>query len=88
VLARRASPAGYATTDDPPVFVAHGTADSTVPVTQAWRMYAALRAADIPSELAILPDADHGGDDFTSPDMVARVSAFIARALSGDSASR
>jgi acetyl esterase/lipase len=85
VLARRASPAAYATTDDPPVLVVHGTADSTVPVTQAWRMYAALREADIPSELAILSGADHGGPDFVSPDMIARVSAFLARAFSGQS---
>lgn len=87
VLARRASPVAYASADDPPVFVAHGTADSTVPVTQAWRMYAALRAADVPSELAILPGADHGGPDFLSPDMMARVSAFLRRAFAGDTAS-
>ena len=89
VRARQASPAAYATTDDPPVLVVHGSIDSTVPVTQAWRMYAALRAADVPAELAILPNAEHGGPDFVSPDMMARVSAFLARAFSvdGDSSS-
>ena len=79
--ARQASPAAYATTDDPPVLVVHGSVDSTVPVTQAWRMYAALRAADVPAELAILPNAEHGGPDFVSPDMMARVCAFLARVL-------
>lgn len=81
VLARRASPAAYATTDDPPVFIAHGTADSTVPVTQAWRMHAAMRAAGVSSELAILEGADHGGPDFVSEDMMARVGDFLARAF-------
>ncbi|HEX2613346.1 MAG TPA: alpha/beta hydrolase, partial [Fibrobacteria bacterium] len=38
VAARHASPAAYVDSDDPPVFLAHGTADSTVPVTQAYRM--------------------------------------------------
>lgn len=36
--------------DDPPVLIMHGTADGTLPLEQAERLYRELRAAGVPTE--------------------------------------
>jgi dipeptidyl aminopeptidase/acylaminoacyl peptidase len=55
-----ASPATYADADDPPVITFHGTLDILVPIDEARRFDAALKAAGATHELVILEGANHG----------------------------
>jgi len=57
--ALRASPVWHVSADDPPCLVIHGTADATVPVDQALRLDAVLRAVGVPSTLLLLDRAGH-----------------------------
>jgi acetyl esterase/lipase len=59
-LAEGISPVLYASPDDPPTLIVHGDADRLVPVSHGERMYAALQAAGVESELVIIPGGDHG----------------------------
>jgi acetyl esterase/lipase len=44
----------------PPTFLVHAADDRSVPVEGSERMYAALKAAGVPSELHVFPDGGHG----------------------------
>jgi dipeptidyl aminopeptidase/acylaminoacyl peptidase len=59
------SPIVFVTADDPPTLLLHGDEDRLVPVSHSERMYGALEAVGIPSELVVFPGAGHGfrGDD-------------------------
>lgn len=58
--ARTASPASYADSADPPMLLAHGTADKEAPVRQAEEMAARLRAAGARVQTLFIRGADHG----------------------------
>ena len=45
--ARSASPVYWASSDDPPIYLLHGTADTTVPLNQARRLRDALQTAGV-----------------------------------------
>ena len=76
-----ASPAAYATADDPPFLIIHGDQDRTVPPDQSRRMDAALRAAGSETELIFLPGSGHGGPAFSSSEMIQKVADFFDRHL-------
>lgn len=59
-LARRVSPMTYVRHDLPPIFMAQGADDHTVPVEQSVRLHDALDMDGVPNELVIVPDAKHG----------------------------
>ena len=59
-LAQRVSPMTYVRHDLPPIFIAQGADDHTVPVEQSVRLHDALEMDGVPSELVIVPDAKHG----------------------------
>ena len=62
-----------------PLLIIHGSADRTIPVEHAYRLYA---AAGTPKELWIGEGADHCGTYFLDrPAYCARVAAFFERAL-------
>ena len=44
----------------PPTFLVHAADDRSVPVEGSQRMYQALKAAGVPSELHVFPDGGHG----------------------------
>lgn len=58
-LCRQASPVTYATSDDPPALILHGTKDALVPVEQSRILQARLKAARVPTELLVIEGAPH-----------------------------
>lgn len=79
--AAAASPVTYVSRDDAPFLILHGSADPTVPVNQSEVLHAALQKAGVSSDLHALPGAKHGGPEFTSPEALGWVEAFLARHL-------
>jgi acetyl esterase/lipase len=78
-LARHASPDSHATANCPPLLIAHGEADKTVPVEDSRILYDALKkagAADV--ELRVLPGVGH---HIASVDMETYVMKFFDRVL-------
>jgi acetyl esterase/lipase len=59
-LAMRVSPMTYVRHDLPPVFLAQGADDHTVPLEQSIRLHDALEMDGVPTELVIVPGAKHG----------------------------
>jgi acetyl esterase/lipase len=80
-LARAASALHHVSSDDPPFLILHGDRDPQVPLEQSQRLHEALRAAGVSSELVVLPGAGHGGKEFATPEIRARIRAFLASAL-------
>lgn len=64
-LATAMNPITHADVHDPPVFIAHGDVDTSVPLHQSVRMRDALRAAVVPATFTIASGMGHGflGDD-------------------------
>ncbi|MFN0196894.1 MAG: prolyl oligopeptidase family serine peptidase, partial [Planctomycetaceae bacterium] len=58
-LCLKTSPVAFATKDDPPALLIHGTGDATVPVEESELLHQALEAAGVPSELVIVEGAPH-----------------------------
>jgi acetyl esterase/lipase len=54
------SPIDYVSSDDPPVLLVHGNADELVPIRHSERMLAALKQANVKSELVVIDGAPHG----------------------------
>lgn len=82
-LVAKANPETYITSDDPPFFIEHGTADGNIPTQQSRDFYANLIKV-LPVEnvtLTILEGAGHGGDAFNSAENVAKVVAFLDKYL-------
>jgi acetyl esterase/lipase len=78
--ARQASPVTYASQDDPPFLLFHGTADKTVPFAQAETMYKALKDAGVNVKLVRIVDGGHG---IFGAEVDRRVKAFLDKHLRG-----
>jgi acetyl esterase/lipase len=78
--ARQASPVTYASSDDPPFLLVHGTADKTVPFAQAETMYERLKAEGVDVQLVRIIGGGHG---IGGPEVEARVRAFLDKHLRG-----
>ncbi|QDV05265.1 Carboxylesterase NlhH [Planctomycetes bacterium Poly30] len=59
-LATWVNPVTWVDPSDPPLFIAHGTNDTSVPPTQSIRLSAALLAAGVPHDFRTIPGAGHG----------------------------
>lgn len=79
--ARRASSVTYISSDDPPLLIFHGDADRTVYLNQSEAIRDACKNAGLPVELIVLPGAKHGGKQFHTPEIRARVTAFFRQHL-------
>lgn len=79
-VAKSASPVTYASKDDPPFLIMHGTADRTVPLAQAERLQAVLKKAGVDSTLVRIEGGGHG---FGGPEVNKRVRAFLDKHLLG-----
>jgi acetyl esterase/lipase len=71
----------WASAGDAPFLIVHGDSDLSVPLDQSERLHQALKAAKVESELVVIPGAGHGGPQFMSAEMGAKVEAFFARHL-------
>jgi acetyl esterase/lipase len=80
-LAVSADPITHITKDDPPFLVIHGTNDRLVPLAQSKLLHAALKTANVESELVVLDGAGHGGKEFGTDANRAKIVAFFDRHL-------
>jgi acetyl esterase/lipase len=78
--ARSASPVTYATKDDPPFLIIHGTQDPDVPLQQSETLDAALKKAGVDSTLV---KVEGGGHVPGGPEVHHRVVAFFGKHLCG-----
>ena len=63
------------------LMLVHGISDSCVPYQQSVRVYQALRTRQVPTDLVLVPDAEHGDSRCFSPDIVQRMLQFFSRAV-------
>lgn len=64
-----------------PLMLVHGISDSCVPYQQSVRVYQALRTRQVPTDLVLVPDAEHGDSHCFSPDIVQQMLLFLNRAV-------
>lgn len=62
-----------------PLMLVHGISDSCVPYQQSVRVYQALRTRQVPTDLVLVPDAEHGDSRCFSPDIVQQMLQFFNR---------
>ncbi|WP_298700800.1 alpha/beta hydrolase [uncultured Rothia sp.] len=67
--------------DATPLMLVHGISDSCVPYQQSVRVYQALRTRQVPTDLVLVPDAEHGDSRCFSPDIVQPMLRFFDRAV-------
>lgn len=63
------------------LMLVHGISDSCVPYQQSMRVYQALRTRQVPTDLVLVPDAEHGDSRCFSPDIVQQMLLFLNRAV-------
>jgi acetyl esterase/lipase len=73
---QRANPLTYATPDDPPFFIEHGTADCTVPMGQSQILQNLLQTGGHDTSLTLIEDEGHGGPLFVTESNMQLVDAF------------
>jgi len=59
-IGRNISPFYFVTSDDPPTFIAHGDADTLVPIYQSQKIIEKFKEFNVPCELAVKQGAGHG----------------------------
>ena len=67
--------------DATPLMLVHGISDSCVPYQQSVRVYQALRTRQVPTDLVLVPDAEHGDSRCFSPDIVQQMLLFLNHAV-------
>ena len=80
-LAMSADPITHITRDDPPFLIIHGTNDRLVPLSQSELLHAALKKANVETELVVLDGAGHGGKEFATEANRAKIVAFFDKHL-------
>ena len=75
------APAQGASGDATPLMLVHGISDSCVPYQQSVRVYQALRTRQVPTDLVLVPDAEHGDSRCFSPDIVQQMLRFFNRTV-------
>lgn len=64
-----------------PLMLVHGISDSCVPYHQSVRVYQALRTRQVPTDLVLVPDAEHGDSRCFSPEIVQQMLQFLNRTV-------
>lgn len=60
-----------------PIMLVHGIADSCVPYQQSVRVYQALRTRQVPTDMVLVPGAEHGDSRCFSPEIIQRMLSFL-----------
>lgn len=60
-----------------PLMLVHGISDSCVPYQQSVRVYQALRTRQVPTDLVLVPDAEHGDSRCFNPEIVQQMLQFL-----------
>ena len=76
-LARKVSPMTYVRHDLPPIFIAQGAEDHTVPLEQSIRLHDALDEDGVPNEFVIVPNAQHGFNPAQWKTLDVKIFAFL-----------
>ena len=63
------------------LMLVHGISDSCVPYQQSVRVYQALRTRQVPTDLVLVPDAEHGDSRCFSLEIVQQMLLFLNRAI-------
>lgn len=82
-IAAAANPLTHIDPEDPPFFIVHGDSDPVVPQGQSKMLHEALGKAGVASHLKILAGARHGGPEFTAPQLLTEIDAFLSGSLFG-----
>lgn len=64
-----------------PLMLVHGISDSCVPYQQSVRVYQALRTRQVPTDLVLVPDAEHGDSRCFGPEIVQQMLQFLNRTV-------
>ena len=80
-LARDASALDQVSADDAPFLLMHGREDPGVPLEQSRKLHEKLAAAGVESTFHIVEGAGHGGKEFRSHQVRAKVLAFFRKHL-------
>jgi acetyl esterase/lipase len=68
---RAANPIDYVDPTDPPMLLVHGDSDTTAPTVHSKKMYEALKAKGVKTELILLPGINHSWIGKTHEDTIA-----------------
>ena len=82
---RLASPAAFASADDPPMFFFHGEKDRLVPVDSPVLMCRVLQDAGVEAQLYVVPEAGHNRA-LMNPSALEKSVAFLVEHLQGEDA--
>ena len=80
-LAELASPVTHVDRADPPLLIFHGDQDPQMPINQSHELQGAYEKAGLTVSFEVVHGAAHGGEQFFSPDRVARAVAFLRRTI-------
>ena len=70
----------YASDDDPPVIIFHGTSDQVVNIEQSQELYDSLKNHNVVTEFVKVSGGSHGGDKMNSSENLAKAVAFLDQA--------
>ena len=70
----------YASDDDPPVIIFHGTADKVVNIEQSKELYDSLKHHNVVTEYVQVPNGEHGGNVMNSSENLSKAVAFLDKA--------
>ena len=70
----------YASEDDPPVIMFHGTSDQIVNIEQSQELYDSLKNHNVVTEFVKVSGGSHGGDKMNSSENLAKAVAFLDQA--------
>ena len=82
-LVTDANPATYIDSDDPPMFIQHGSVDTNIPYLQSENFAAKLATAigDDKVVFELLDGAGHGGQEFENTENIAKIFAWLKQQL-------
>ncbi len=76
----------YASDDDPPVIIFHGTKDQVVNIEQSKELYDSLKHHNVVTEYVQVPNGEHGGNVMNSTENLNKAVAFLDKAREAKSA--